>query len=695
MEETTNSKNVNTDPESLSIETPMPVKPQERAQRTTLKCKKWMVIGTVATLLLLGTTSAVAAILLPGAYLSSADEPSTSQRTLTVDVVVNVGSSPVVVTSAYQLEGTSNWHIYAPHEHTPGRCAHVIHLGDATVASASHRYEFDGTCSFTPNDVTDCTSMSLPAQTAASSNISLPSLTSSLNGGVFRNATDFVLSTQPALAAPPAAQCYALMTDDAAKASATVQGAGSPEGDLISVAAQMAHLMPAVKKALVPQARAARASCPRFVDDYSPFAYTSLSYPQSPSLTAQNAKDDFPMPDHSSCSRAKAAADAFHSSLKAVTDVQDKVDNYGQFIAGVGANAEQLHADLTAIEKVLCHSIPTAEKLKKIKKFKSFASAFVSALKSTKIVAKSLKDKVKKFNDRAESFMKKTGLVNEKNAELAEKLAQAKFEVRVAEKTLYQSPLCTSQGDDGALLSSGLTALTSVLDGIERLPIDRIDLKEPLNALNGIKAQIDGLKVVLKPVHDAVTFLETKIVNPMTTFLAKDVCLNSKPVCSGHWWNPWSWRCQFVCTWRVTYDQMLDAAGTMQTFMDLLPVNPMTQLADWISGEIMKAVGKPIETQIYDLIRQLGLDETLGLDDFSDSVQGIETADTMLRTSVNLDLGSLTMCECTGGAGYGRSCGKHGYHTEWCYLSTRTHLTCSGASQSSNGRDYWSIEPCK
>merc|ERR1719164_218028 len=116
MEETTNSKNVNTDPESLSIETPMPVKPQERAQRTTLKCKKWMVIGTVATLLLLGTTSAVAAILLPGAYLSSADEPSTSQRTLTV----NVGSSPVVVTSAYQLEGTSNWHIYAPHEHTPG-----------------------------------------------------------------------------------------------------------------------------------------------------------------------------------------------------------------------------------------------------------------------------------------------------------------------------------------------------------------------------------------------------------------------------------------------------------------------------------------------------------------------------------------------------------------------------------------------
>lgn len=54
----------------------------------------------------------------------------------------------------------------------------------------------------------------------------------------------------------------------------------------------------------------------------------------------------------------------------------------------------------------------------------------------------------------------------------------------------------------------------------------------------------------------------------------------------------------------------------------------------------------------------------------------------------------VTTCDCMGGGGYGGTCTKEDYHTEWCFLSAATRHTCSGAVKSNNGVDYWSTTPC-
>merc|ERR1719487_1119920 len=418
-------------------------------------------------------------------------------------------------------------------------------------------------------------------------------------------------------------------------ATAGVRGVGTPESDLIAVVAKTAD-MPTPPEA-------AKASCPDFVKKYKPFEYKTLSYPQNPSLTAQKVRRPFvSVPFYGTCTTAKNAASSFHSRLKTVTDVQDKVDNYGQLVAGVGANSKQLYADLVAVEKVLCHSIPTLEKLSKIKKFKKFADPFVRGVKA---------------------LMDKTGKVNTKNAEVADTLAQAKREVQLAEKEFYQSRVCS--GSAGAELASALNTVANALSAIEQsLPsFNGLNLQSSVNALNSIKAQMENMKNALSPVYDAVTLLDEKLVTKMKELLSDRVCLYWDLKCSGTLWQPGSWRCHWVCGWEPTVDELLDAAGFMQTLMDKLPLNPIAALVDAINGAIISAVGKPLEEKLAELADKLKLDEKLGIDeDFTDSLGGIDKAMDLLNRGVNLDTSNLPSPSANSGyvkIGHGKDCCRY------------------------------------
>merc|ERR1719487_2033786 len=388
-------------------------------------------------------------------------------------------------------------------------------------------------------------------------------------------------------------------------ATAGVRGVGTPESDLIAVVAKTAD-MPTPPEA-------AKASCPDFVKKYKPFEYKTLSYPQNPSLTAQKVRRPFvSVPFYGTCTTAKNAASSFHSRLKTVTDVQDKVDNYGQLVAGVGANS---------------------------------------------------KGKVDKFNTKTKSLMDKTGKVNTKNAEVADTLAQAKREVQLAEKEFYQSRVCS--GSAGAELASALNTVANALSAIEQsLPsFNGLNLQSSVNALNSIKAQMENMKNALSPVYDAVTWLDEKLVTKMKELLSDRVCLYWDLKCSGTLWQPGSWRCHWVCGWEPTVDQLLDAAGFMQTLMDKLPLNPIAALVDAINGAIISAVGKPLEEKLAELADNLKLDEKLGIDeDFTDSLGGIDKAMDLLNRGVNLDTSNLPSPSAKSGyvkIGHGKDCCRY------------------------------------